>query len=64
MNDTVTTTEEPKPARPMGRPALPESERAKTRAFRLTDAEAEKLDALGGVTWLRRRIKAAKLPKD
>ena len=52
--------ESPIPRRP-GRPALDESERRSVRVVHyLTAAEAAKLEALGGVAWLRRQLTKAK----
>jgi len=46
-----------------GRPRKPEAERlAAVIMLRLTDAMHAKLLHLGGVTWLRERIKRAKEP--
>ena len=46
--------------RPQGRPPVPESERLRIGTIRLTQAQWDKLAALGGVEWLRKRIDAAK----
>jgi hypothetical protein len=44
-----------------GRPPKPEAERLSTIVMlRLTEAMAAKLSRLGGVEWLRERIKRAK----
>jgi hypothetical protein len=46
-----------------GRPALPPSERRDhTVKARVTAAEAQKFDQLGGAEWLRRALKRAKAP--
>lgn len=52
----------PKPAR-MGRPTLPESERASVAYnVRLTAAQHAKVQRLGGAQWIRDRIDKAKEP--
>lgn len=48
--------------RQRGRPELPEDQRAKTRAIRLTDARWDKLKRLG-MAWLSRAIDRAKEPE-
>lgn len=54
--------EAPPPA--IGRPPIPEEDRAKVRALRLTDAEWAKFQLLGGTGWLRERIaKARNVPE-
>ena len=51
------------PRRPPGRPpAAPAARRAARFELRLTEAQREKLERLGGAEWLRRRIDAAKEP--
>jgi hypothetical protein len=52
----------PKQKRPPGRPVVPEAERLKLGTIRLTQAQWDKLAALGGVEWLRKKINAARLP--
>lgn len=47
-----------------GRPPLNGEEAMSTRTFRATDAQAEKLERLGGGGWLRGKIDAAKDPAD
>lgn len=47
-----------------GRPPLDGQEAMKTRTFRATDAQAEKLERLGGSEWIRRKIDSAKDPAD
>lgn len=46
-----------------GRKPLPAEERAVVGSVRLTAAEWARFHALGGVAWLRRAIKRARLPK-
>ncbi len=54
------TPEQPKRR---GRPPVPESERMTERAeMRMTLAERQKFDALGGADWVRRQLQRAKLP--
>lgn len=48
---------------PVGRPPLTDSERAKLRSIRLTDAHWAKLQLLG-MDWLREQIDKAKERKD
>lgn len=48
--------------RPQGRPPVTEAERLRIGTIRLTQAQWDKLAALGGVEWLRKKISAAKLP--
>ena len=51
------------PKRSPGRPpAAPEDRRAARFELRLTEAQRDKLERLGGAEWLRRRIDAAKEP--
>jgi len=51
-----------KPAR-MGRPTLPESERASVAYnVRLTAAQHAKVQRLGGAAWIRERIDKARDP--
>ena len=48
-----------------GRPALPPEQRQTERAeVRMTKAQREKLDKLGGAAWLRDRIDKAKAAPD
>lgn len=47
----------------MGRPPLPEGQKAVTSSLRLTPARWEKLRSLG-MDWLNRAIDKAKLPKE
>ncbi len=50
------------PAR-KGRPTLPESERASVAYnVRLTPAQREKVERLGGAAWIRAQIERAKPP--
>ncbi len=44
-----------------GRPIVPEADRLRIGTIRLTQAQWDKLAALGGVDWLRKKINAAKL---
>jgi hypothetical protein len=48
--------------RNQGRKPLPPDEQTKPRSIRLTDAEYEKLIALGGAAWVRDKIKRAPSP--
>lgn len=48
------------PKRPPGRPEVPEESRLRVGSIRLTEAQWEKLAALGGSAWLREKIKRAK----
>lgn len=50
--------------RPQGRPVVSEEARLRVGAIRLTQAQWDKLAALGGAEWLRQKINAAKPPKD
>lgn len=52
--------ESPHAKRPPGRPVVPEAERLKVGTIRLTQAQWDKLAALGGVDWLREKINRAK----
>lgn len=47
--------------RPQGRPPVPEAERLRIGTIRLTQAQWDKLAALGGVEWLRKKIALARL---
>ncbi len=50
-------------ARPgAGRKPLAEGQETETYTLRITQAQREKLDALGGAAWLRERIDRARLP--
>lgn len=49
--------------RGQGRKPLPPDEQTKPRSIRLTDAEYEKLTALGGAAWVRDKIKRAALSR-
>jgi hypothetical protein len=44
-----------------GRPPLPESERLEQRSIRLKSAHWAKMDAAGGIEWLRALIQRAKV---
>jgi hypothetical protein len=50
--------------RPRGRPAVA-ADKAKSARYplRLTQAQAQKLELLGGAEWIRARIDGARLPK-
>jgi hypothetical protein len=50
--------------RPRGRPAV-SADKAKSARYplRLTQAQREKLELLGGADWIRARIDGARLPK-
>lgn len=50
--------------RPPGRPEVSEKDRLLVGAIRLTQAQWDKLAALGGVDWLRRQIRYAKPNKE
>lgn len=45
-----------------GRKPLVAGEGTVTYAVRLTEAQRDKLEALGGAAWLRKRIDLARLP--
>jgi hypothetical protein len=47
-----------------GRPVVSDADRLRVGAVRLTQAQWDKLAALGGAEWLRQKINAAKPPKD
>lgn len=47
-----------------GRPPLNGDEAMKTGTFRRTQAQADKLERLGGSEWIRKKIDAAKDPAD
>lgn len=47
-----------------GRPALHEGKPMKSRTYRLTDEQSNKLDRLGGAAWLRKKIDTAKDPAE
>lgn len=50
-------------ARPgAGRKPLAEGQETQIVSVRLTSAQREKLDALGGAAWIRERIDRARLP--
>lgn len=49
------------PKRPRGRPPVPPAEAQRVGTIRLTAAQWDKLEKLGGVKWLRQRIDRAKL---
>lgn len=53
--------ETPKPAR--GRPPTPPEDKLELRAMRLKPAHWAKIEAMGGMVWLRRLIDRAKGPK-
>lgn len=46
--------------RPQGRPVVPEADRLRVGTIRLTQSQWDKLAALGGVEWLRKKIDKAK----
>jgi len=46
--------------RPQGRPVVPEADRLRLGTIRLTQGQWDKLTALGGVEWLRKKIDKAK----
>jgi len=47
--------------RPRGRPPVPPDEKLEQRSIRLTAAQWAKIEAAGGMEWLRRLIDRAKL---
>ena len=47
----------------IGRPTLPDDQKAQVRSVRMTDARWEKLKRLGGAEWLSRVIDKAKDPE-
>ena len=47
--------------RPPGRPPVADSARLRVGTMRLTQAQWDKLAALGGAEWLRKKIDAAKV---
>jgi hypothetical protein len=49
--------------RPPGRPVVPEADRLRIGTIRLTQAQWDKLAALGGAEWLRKKIDNARVPK-
>lgn len=49
--------------RGQGRKPLPEDQRGKGYAIRLTPARIEKLKLLGGAKWISAQIDKAKLPR-
>lgn len=61
MADQLPDRQQPK--RPRGRPPVaPGEARTERMELRLTRAQREKVDALGGVEWVRRQIDAAPEP--
>lgn len=52
----------PAPKRPRGRPPVAPDEKMLPTTVRMTPAEREKYDALGGGDWFRKALKAARLP--
>jgi len=46
--------------RPQGRPVVAEADRLRVGTIRLTQSQWDKLAALGGVEWLRKKIEKAK----
>lgn len=49
--------------RPPGRPTVSEADRLRVGTIRLTQAQWDKLAALGGAEWMRQKISAAKAPE-
>jgi len=47
--------------KPMGRPPKPADEKLEQRSIRLTAAQWAKIEAAGGMEWLRKLIDRAKL---
>jgi len=60
MSKTKKTTEAPAPL--IGRPPIPEEDRAKVSSIRLTPARWAKFHLLGGARWLSERIDRARMP--
>ena len=50
------------PGRGQGRPPVKAGEETQTVSLRMTQAQREKLDRLGGAKWVRDRIDRAKEP--
>ena len=50
------------PKRPQGRPPVKQGEETVTVSLRMTPAQREKMDRLGGAKWVRDRIDRAKEP--
>lgn len=51
----------PPPKKPRGRPSLPHEQRQTERVeIRMTKAQRDKLDKLGGAAWIRERIDKAR----
>lgn len=52
------------PAKRIGRPPIPDEERrAAIVRVRVTEAEAEKYEAVGGATWFRAALKRARVSR-
>jgi len=51
------------PGRGQGRKPVAEGQVTVTASIRMTEAQRDKLDALGGAPWVRRQIGAASLPE-
>jgi len=58
QNPPMPKTNEPK--RPPGRPEVPPEDRLQVVSIRLTEAQKQKLERLGGSAWVRERINRAK----
>jgi hypothetical protein len=50
------------PKRPPGRPPVADKDRLRVGTIRLTRAQWDKLAALGGAEWVRKKIDVAKVP--
>lgn len=63
MHDVVAAHEAGTLKRKPGRPPLPDDQRHTARIeIRMTEAQREKLEQLGGAAWLRTRIDKARMP--
>lgn len=51
------------PKKPMGRPPVPPDQKLEQRSIRLTAAQWAKIEAAGGITWLRSLIDRSKSRK-
>jgi hypothetical protein len=60
----VDSTKRGGPGRGQGRPPVKAGEETVTVSLRMTPAQREKLERLGGAKWVRERIERAKEPND
>ena len=60
----MTETKRGGPGRGQGRPPVKAGEETVTVSLRMTPAQREKLERLGGAKWVRERIERAKEPND